>query len=264
MLTASHRKLASCLSHAGASSYLRTHERCRRAQGCIVEVEGVKKDRFWTFGVVDRGGISLMRLSTADGQAADAWVQALAGAGCELRTLAGPCRMRSPLRSADVRWVRAAARAPPSAAGRAGRRLPALRAVLPGPTDRTPHGRPSVPRAHQRAASAGSQDRPLPCTGRPPRRTPGALCRPSTDKLSLSKVSSLLLAPQREDARQRQALPAPRTTPDPDLGARWSNGVGRGARPAIGRRWRARPATHSDTNSSAARAGPCARLQCGG
>jgi len=164
-LTASRSKLARCVSHAGAISYVRTFERRRRAQGCIVEVEGLKKERFWTFGVVDRGGISLMRLSTADGQAADAWVQALAAAGCELRTLSGPCRMRSPLRSADVRWVRAAARAPPSAAGRAGRRVPAPRAVLPGPTDSNAHGRPSVSRAHQRAASAGSLDRPPPCTG---------------------------------------------------------------------------------------------------
>ncbi len=51
-------------------------ERGAAGQGCIVEVEGLKKARFWTFGVVDRGGISLMRMSTADGQAADAWVQA--------------------------------------------------------------------------------------------------------------------------------------------------------------------------------------------
>ncbi|KAK9820951.1 hypothetical protein WJX81_004802 [Elliptochloris bilobata] len=72
--------------------------------GCIVEVEGQKKGRFWTFGVVDRGGISLLRMSTADEHAADAWVKALMAAGCEMRTLSGPCRTRSPLRSADVRW----------------------------------------------------------------------------------------------------------------------------------------------------------------
>ena len=40
-----------------------------------MEVEGLKKGRFWTFGVVDRGGISLLRMSTADEQAADLWVQ---------------------------------------------------------------------------------------------------------------------------------------------------------------------------------------------
>ena len=41
-----------------------------------MEVEGLKKGRFWTFGVVDRGGISLLRMSTADEEAADLWVQA--------------------------------------------------------------------------------------------------------------------------------------------------------------------------------------------
>ena len=40
-----------------------------------MEVEGLKKGRFWTFGVVDRGGISLLRMSTADEEAADLWVQ---------------------------------------------------------------------------------------------------------------------------------------------------------------------------------------------
>jgi hypothetical protein len=149
-----------------------------------VEVEGLKKDRFWTFGVVDRGGISLMRLSTADGQAADAWVQALAGAGCELRTLAGPCRMRSPLRSADVRWVRAAACAPPSAAGRATRQMPALRRGGCRRCARCCQGRS----AGRRMAGLPCQERtsvlgPLArstfhrlAQGRLPRGTPGALC----------------------------------------------------------------------------------------
>lgn len=77
-----------------------------RAQGCIVEYEGVKKHKHYTFGVVDRAGNSLIRVSTTQQGDAQRWMEALQRAGAELRTLSSEARSRSPLRSADVRWVR--------------------------------------------------------------------------------------------------------------------------------------------------------------
>ncbi len=44
-------------------------------QGCIVEWEGKKKGKYTVFSVVDRTGLSLMRMSTSDGNEAIAWVQ---------------------------------------------------------------------------------------------------------------------------------------------------------------------------------------------
>ncbi|CAL8469029.1 g8570 [Coccomyxa elongata] len=72
--------------------------------GCIVEWEGRKKDNFFCFSVVDRSGLSLMRMSTSDANDAAVWVQALVNAGCERRLLADAYRKKSPLRGADVRW----------------------------------------------------------------------------------------------------------------------------------------------------------------
>lgn len=80
--------------------------KARPAQGTIVEVEGLKNRRYWTFGVVDRSGLSLIRLSSENQAEASKWVDALVKAGCERRELSADARERSPLRSADVRWVR--------------------------------------------------------------------------------------------------------------------------------------------------------------
>ncbi len=44
-------------------------------QGCIVEWEGRKKDNYFCFSVVDRSGLSLMRMSTSDANDAAVWVQ---------------------------------------------------------------------------------------------------------------------------------------------------------------------------------------------
>ena len=46
-------------------------------QGCIVEWEGKKKGLYNVFSVVDRAGLSLMRMSTSDANEAMAWVQVL-------------------------------------------------------------------------------------------------------------------------------------------------------------------------------------------
>ncbi len=74
-------------------------------QGTIVEVEGIKNRRYWTFGVVDRSGLSLIRLSSENQAEANKWIDALVKAGCERRVLSADAKERSPLRSADVRWV---------------------------------------------------------------------------------------------------------------------------------------------------------------
>ncbi len=79
-----------------------------------MEVEGLKKGLHHTFGVVTPGGESLIRVSTTVQGDQQRWVAALQAAGCELRTLSPEARSRSPLRSADVRWVRLAAKSPGS------------------------------------------------------------------------------------------------------------------------------------------------------
>ena len=44
-------------------------------QDCIVEVEGRKRERYWTFSVVDQSGLSLMRISTESEKEAEGWIQ---------------------------------------------------------------------------------------------------------------------------------------------------------------------------------------------
>ena len=99
------------MKHAASpSTHPTTHTHSRlhtHAQGTIVEVEGLKNRRYWTFGVVDRSGLSLIRLSSENQAEASKWVDALVKAGCERKELSADAKERSPLRSADVRWVRA-------------------------------------------------------------------------------------------------------------------------------------------------------------
>lgn len=78
----------------------------------VVEVEGMKKGRHHTFGVVSPAGESLIRVSTTRQGDQRRWVAAIQAAGCQLRTLSPEARSRSPLRSADVRWVGCAALRP--------------------------------------------------------------------------------------------------------------------------------------------------------
>ena len=66
----------------------------------------MKKQKHYTFGVVDPAGNSLVRVSTTAQGDAQRWMAALQAAGAELRTVRSEARSRSPLRSADVRWVR--------------------------------------------------------------------------------------------------------------------------------------------------------------
>lgn len=94
---------------ARAGQHPRGHVELR---GTIVEVEGVKKGRHHTFGVVTRSGESLIRVSTTQQGDQRRWVAAMQAAGCELRMLSPEARSRSPLRSADVRWVRCSPLAP--------------------------------------------------------------------------------------------------------------------------------------------------------
>ena len=67
------RAVASCkLLCLQAAISLKWHS-C--GQGCIVEWEGTKKNHFHCFSVVDRSGLSLMRMSTSDANDAAVWVQ---------------------------------------------------------------------------------------------------------------------------------------------------------------------------------------------
>lgn len=87
--------------------------------GTVLEVEGVKNRRFWTFGVADRSGLSLIRLSSESQEEADKWLLALERAGCERRELTPDARSRSPLRSADVRWEKRGSSPVPGSAPKA-------------------------------------------------------------------------------------------------------------------------------------------------
>lgn len=51
--------------------------RDHHGQGCIVEVEGRKRDKYWTFSVIDQSGLSLLRMSTQNEKDAESWVQVL-------------------------------------------------------------------------------------------------------------------------------------------------------------------------------------------
>ena len=46
-------------------------------QGCVVELEGKKRGRYWTFSVVDPSGLSLLRMSTESEKEAEKWVEVL-------------------------------------------------------------------------------------------------------------------------------------------------------------------------------------------
>jgi hypothetical protein len=62
-------------------------------QGCILEYEGVKKQKHYTFGVVDRAGNSLIRVSTVMQGDAQRWMTAL-------QARCGTCCLSVPMRSA--------------------------------------------------------------------------------------------------------------------------------------------------------------------
>ena len=40
-----------------------------------MEVEGRKRDKYWTFSVIDQSGLSLLRMSTQNEKDAESWVQ---------------------------------------------------------------------------------------------------------------------------------------------------------------------------------------------
>ena len=45
-------------------------------QGCVVEIEGRKKSRFWVFSLVDPSGLNLLRMSSESEKEVETWVQA--------------------------------------------------------------------------------------------------------------------------------------------------------------------------------------------
>jgi len=54
-------------------------------EGTYVDLEGLKRRKFWTFRVVDRAGVDLVRLSTEVQSDYMSWVEALERAGCTIR-----------------------------------------------------------------------------------------------------------------------------------------------------------------------------------
>lgn len=54
-------------------------------RGTFVEVEGLKRRKYWTFRVVDSFGADLVRLSTESHSEMNAWLEALAECGCGMR-----------------------------------------------------------------------------------------------------------------------------------------------------------------------------------
>jgi diacylglycerol O-acyltransferase-1 len=54
-------------------------------EGTFVEIEGLKRRKYWTFRVVDPLGVDLIRLSTESHSEMTAWVEALRGCGCGMR-----------------------------------------------------------------------------------------------------------------------------------------------------------------------------------
>eukprot|EP01025_Chloroclados_australasicus_P052422 TRINITY_DN6110_c0_g2_i2.p1 TRINITY_DN6110_c0_g2~~TRINITY_DN6110_c0_g2_i2.p1 ORF type:complete len:673 (-),score=48.10 TRINITY_DN6110_c0_g2_i2:283-2301(-) len=66
-------------------------------KGCILEWEGLKAGRYWTFAIVDGQSMcSLIRLSIEDKSDADSWCSALQAAGCHLKVLSNVARQMSP------------------------------------------------------------------------------------------------------------------------------------------------------------------------
>ena len=53
-----------------------------RLQGTYVDVEGLKRKRWWTFKIVDRLGVDLIRLSTESHSEMTSWIDALEMGGC--------------------------------------------------------------------------------------------------------------------------------------------------------------------------------------
>ena len=49
---------------------------------CVIELEGMKQKRFFTFRLVDAAGAAVLRLSTQDRADGERWVQVLESAGC--------------------------------------------------------------------------------------------------------------------------------------------------------------------------------------
>lgn len=53
-----------------------------RLQGTYVDVEGLKRKKWWTFKIVDRLGVDLIRLSTESHSEMMSWIEALEIGGC--------------------------------------------------------------------------------------------------------------------------------------------------------------------------------------
>ena len=80
---------------------------------CVIELEGMKQKRFFTFRLVDAAGAAVLRLSTQDRADGERWVQVLESAGC-------PVEVTSRDRDSRVRDSRRATSASETSAGPAG------------------------------------------------------------------------------------------------------------------------------------------------
>ncbi len=71
-------------------------------RGTFVEVEGLKRRKYWTFRVVDSVGADLVRLSTESHSEMNAWLEALAECGCGMRRTGSSNSMLSSLDDSNI------------------------------------------------------------------------------------------------------------------------------------------------------------------
>lgn len=71
-------------------------------RGTFVEVEGLKRRKYWTFRVVDSFGADLVRLSTESHSEMNAWLEALAECGCGMRRSGSSSSMLSSMDDASA------------------------------------------------------------------------------------------------------------------------------------------------------------------
>lgn len=44
-------------------------------QGCVVELEGKKRGKYWTFSIVDPSGLNLVRMSSENQAESEKWIK---------------------------------------------------------------------------------------------------------------------------------------------------------------------------------------------
>lgn len=48
-------------------------------QGCVVELEGKKRGKYWTFSIVDPSGLNLVRMSSENHAESEKWIKVWTG-----------------------------------------------------------------------------------------------------------------------------------------------------------------------------------------